>query len=123
MSIPAEAGLAMCQVLIAKRPAEKLGTLHPSVPEGRGIVTASGLTDGVTVGAGNTVGLSPGPCKVLPMATVDMACLKINCSWLLVSSTTEYLSKERMRPVSLTPLNRYMVILLFSLRAVLRKES
>jgi len=32
------------------------------------------------------------------MATVDMACLKINCSWLLVSSTTEYLSKERMRP-------------------------
>jgi hypothetical protein len=52
--------------------------LHPSVPEGRGIAAASGLADGVTAGAGNTVGLSP--CNALPMATVEMACLKINCS-------------------------------------------
>src|SRR5438105_1282024 len=38
--------------------------------------------------------------------TVLMACLKMSCSWLLLSSTTEYLSKERMRPVSLTPLKK-----------------
>ena len=80
--------------------------LHPSVPEGRGIAAASGLALGVAADAGITVGLSPWLCKVFPMATVEMACLKISCSWLLVSSTTEYLSKERMRPVSLTPLNR-----------------
>ena len=32
---------------------------------------------------------------------VEIACLKMSCSWLLVSRTTEYLSKERMRPVRL----------------------
>jgi len=40
------------------------------------------------------------------MTTVEIACLKINCSWLLVSNTTEYLSNERILPVSLTPLSR-----------------
>ena len=40
------------------------------------------------------------------ITTVEIACLKINCSWLLVSSTTEYLSNDRMRPVSFTPLSK-----------------
>lgn len=40
------------------------------------------------------------------LTTVDMACLKINCSWLLFSSSTEYLSKDLIFPVSLTPLTR-----------------
>src|SRR5207245_10754602 len=69
------------------------------------------------------VGLSLWPCDVLPMATVEMACLKINCPWWLVSSTTEYLSKERIRPVNFTPLRRQMGMLVRSLRAVLRKED
>src|SRR5438552_12759461 len=47
----------------------------------------------------------------------------MSCSWLPVSSTSEYLSKERIRPVSLTPLSRYRVMAVLSLRAVLRKES
>ena len=38
--------------------------------------------------------------------TVEIACLKISCSWLLVSSTTEYLSKLLIRPESFTPLIR-----------------
>ena len=37
---------------------------------------------------------------------VEIACLKINCSWLLVSSMTEYLSKERIFPDNFTPLRR-----------------
>ena len=40
------------------------------------------------------------------LTTVEMACLKINCSWLLFSRSTEYLSKDRILPVSLTPLTR-----------------
>src|ERR1700684_506604 len=52
-----------------------------------------------------------------------MACLKINCSWLLFSSNTEYLSNERILPVSLTPLTRYIVIGVLSLRTVLRNVS
>ena len=40
------------------------------------------------------------------ITTVEIACLKINCSWLLVSSTREYLSKLLIRPESLTPLRR-----------------
>jgi len=40
------------------------------------------------------------------LTTVEIACLKINCSWLLFSSSTEYLSKDRIFPVSLTPLTR-----------------
>src|SRR4029077_2044248 len=94
-------------------------TPYPSVPDARG----SAIGSGVTVGAATTVGLSVWLCAVLPIATVEIACLKINCSWLLVSSTTEYLSKERIRPVNFTPLNKYIVMLVFSLRAVLRKES
>src|SRR3954464_1305455 len=51
-------------------------------------------------------GLGSALCPTRPITTVEIACLKINCSWLLVSSTTEYLSNERMRPVSFTPLSR-----------------
>jgi hypothetical protein len=40
------------------------------------------------------------------LTTVDIACLKINCSWLLFSRSTEYLSKDRIFPVSLTPLTK-----------------
>lgn len=57
------------------------------------------------------------------ITTVEIACLKISCSWLFVSSTTEYLSNERMRPVSFTPLSRYNVMIALSLRAVFKKES
>ena len=34
--------------------------------------------------------------QLLTVTTVEMACLKISCSWLLVSSTSEYLSKLRI---------------------------
>src|SRR6266852_3190739 len=57
------------------------------------------------------------------VTTVEMACLKINCSWLLVSRMSEYLSKLLMRPESFTPLSRYSVIAVLSLRALLRKLS
>ncbi len=40
------------------------------------------------------------------LTTVEMACLKINCSWLLFSKSTEYLSNERIFPVSFTPETR-----------------
>jgi len=47
------------------------------------------------------------PCSTeRVLTTVEMACLKISCSWLLFSSSTEYLSKERIFPVSFTPLTR-----------------
>src|ERR1017187_9111984 len=32
-----------------------------------------------------------------PLTTVEMACLKINCSWALFSSSTEYLSRSEER--------------------------
>jgi len=56
------------------------------------------------------VGIAVGRCSACITArlltTVEIACLKINCSWLLFSSSTEYLSKDRIFPVSLTPLTR-----------------
>src|ERR1700688_4095796 len=45
-------------------------------------------------------------CAAREITTVEIACLKMSCSWLLVSSTTEYLSNDRIRPVSFTPLTR-----------------
>jgi len=52
-------------------------------------------------------GRKSGVCITLRLlTTVEIACLKINCSWLLFSSSTEYLSKERILPVNLTPLTR-----------------
>ena len=80
---------------------------YPSVPNARGTGTSTvPLEPAVAAAADIATGLSPWLCKVRPAATVEMACLKISCSWLLVSSTTEYLSKERIRPVSFTPLKR-----------------
>ena len=86
----------------------KTGMPYPSVPEALGSGVGSLLADEalVAVGPEIAVGRSPCPCESLPMATVEIACLKINCSWLLVSRTTEYLSKERIRPVNLTPLSK-----------------
>jgi len=54
----------------------------------------------------------PGACPAglawpaFDTTTVEIACLKISCSWLLVSRTNEYLSKLLIRPESLTPLIR-----------------
>src|SRR6266542_1713327 len=58
------------------------------------------------VAAGAATGPERSRCGARAMTTVEMACLKMSCSWLLVSITTEYLSKERMRPDNLTPLSR-----------------
>ena len=58
-------------------------------------------TPDATVGA-----LEVYECDDFCVTTVETACLKINCSWLLVSSTKEYLSKLLMRPESFTPLIR-----------------
>src|SRR3989442_165242 len=57
------------------------------------------------------------------VTTVEMACLKINCSWLFVSRMSEYLSKLLIRPESFTPLSRYRVMTVLSLRALFRKLS
>src|ERR1044072_4182513 len=54
---------------------------------------------------------------------VEMACLKISCSWEPDSSRTENLSKLRMRPVSLAPFKRYTTTEVFSRRTVFRKAS
>ena len=54
--------------------------LYPSVPEGRGIAAGSGPVAPAAAEAVIMVGLSPCACTVFPMATVEMACLKINCS-------------------------------------------
>ena len=86
----------------------KSGTPYPSVPDALGSGVGSLLDDEalVAVGPEIAVGRSECPCEALPIATVEIACLKINCSWLLVSRTTEYLSNERIRPVNLTPLSK-----------------
>src|SRR5205085_11342068 len=82
--------------------------------------------------AGDPMGPGPGPpsrsracapCAGRTIASVEIECLKMTCSWLLVSSTTEYLSNERILPLSFTPLSRYRVIGTLSLRAVFRNES
>src|ERR1700752_1614919 len=54
---------------------------------------------------------------------VEIACLKISCSWDPDSSRTENLSKLRIRPVSLAPFRRYTTPEVFSRRTVLRKAS
>jgi hypothetical protein len=98
---------------VAGPPAEAAGVAGAEVAFAAGLGSAlAGLSE---------YGRS-GPCG-FAMTTVEIACLKISCSWLFVSSTTEYLSKERIRPVSFTPLSRYNVIVALSLRAVFKKES
>src|SRR6202012_3862097 len=86
------------------------------------------MADGAETGVGPVpVCMATGRCSVCItlrlLTTVEMACLKINCSWLLFSRRTEYLSKDRIFPVSLTPLTRYIVIGVLSLRTVLRNVS
>jgi len=63
------------------------------------------------------------PVERLDCEIVEMACLKISCSWEPDSSRTENLSKLRMRPVSLAPLRRYTTTEVFSRRTVLRNAS
>ena len=55
---------------------------YPSVPEALGSGVGSLLADEllVVVGPEIAVGRSPWPCESRPMATVEIACLKINCS-------------------------------------------
>src|SRR5271166_1280247 len=74
-------------------------SLHPSVPEAAVGIDAS--WDATAAGFA-----SMWLCAPREMTTVEIACLKMSCSWLLVSSTTEYLSNDRIRPVSFTPLTR-----------------
>ena len=57
------------------------------------------------------------------VVTVEMACLKISCSWLLASSTTEYLSNPLIFPISRTPPSRNIVTSILSRRIVLRYTS
>ena len=55
---------------------------YPSVPDALGSGVGSLLADEVLVAVGPeiAVGRSACPCETLPMATVEIACLKINCS-------------------------------------------
>ena len=80
--------------------------LYPSVPEALAATIAEG--DAVPAPTAGLVSecVRCAPCAVRPITTVEMACLKISCSCPLASSTTEYLSKERIRPVNFTPLKR-----------------
>src|SRR5260370_33529495 len=71
----------------------------------------SGGEEGAGAGAPEPCGAGAGCAPAaawngFEATTVEMACLKMSCSWLLVSSTTEYLSKLLMRPESFTPLIR-----------------
>src|SRR6266851_5323316 len=75
-------------------------SLHPSVPEA-GLGIDGSPRDATAVGFG-----SIWLWAAREMTTVEIACLKMSCSWLLVSRTTEYLSNDRIRPVSFTPLTR-----------------
>ena len=88
--------------------------LYPSPSKARADIDElpDALVGGTAVGPVATAAGLPSPwaakgaCGTRPITTVEMACLKINCSWLLVSSTSEYLSKLLMRPESFTPLIR-----------------
>ena len=83
-------------------------TPYPSVPEAVAAEAAAGDDDVAGAAAGFASECAKCvPCDpTRPITMVEMACLNINCSCPLASSTTEYLSKERMRPVNFTPLNR-----------------
>ena len=86
-------------------------TPYPSLPEALAADAVAGADeDAVPVPAAAAFPSECATCapcgSVRPITTVEMACLKINCSCPLASSTTEYLSKERMRPVNFTPLSR-----------------
>src|SRR5208282_725703 len=76
------------------------GSLHPTVPEAEFEATGSSC-DAAAAGFESAWLWTP-----RAITTVEIACLKMSCSWLPVSRTTEYLSKDRIRPVSFTPLTR-----------------
>src|SRR5208283_1922557 len=76
-------------------------SLQPSVPEAELGIPASPWDAAAAAGFA-----SPWMWAPREMTTVEIACLKMSCSWLLVSRTTEYLSNDRIRPVSFTPLTR-----------------
>src|SRR5262249_3919162 len=57
------------------------------------------------------------------VVTVEIACLKINCSWLFASRMTEYLSNPLIFPINFTPLIRKTVTGALSRRTVLRYTS
>src|SRR5258708_7698957 len=57
------------------------------------------------------------------MNTAETECLKINCSCEMVSSTMEYLSKERTCPESLAPFNKWTVVCFPLASARLRNDS
>src|SRR5580658_1918806 len=86
-------------------------TPYPSVPEALAAEAVAGAAeDAAPVADAAFPSEECAACTlcgvVRPITTVEMACLKINCSCPLASRTTEYLSKERIRPVSFTPLSR-----------------
>lgn len=55
--------------------------------------------------------------------TAEMECLNTKCSCSAVSSTTEYLSKDRTVPETLIPLSRYTVTCLPPWRAAPKNDS
>src|SRR6266702_6191444 len=67
-----------------------------------------------------TGGGGGGAGAALAVVTVEIACLKINCSWLFDSRMTEYLSNPLIFPINFTPLMRKTVTGSFSRRTVLR---
>ena len=85
-------------------------TPYPSVPEALAAEAAVEAGDDAAPVAGTgfpSECVRCGACGIVrPITTVEMACLKINCSCPLASRTTEYLSKERIRPVNFTPLSK-----------------
>src|ERR1039458_575184 len=90
-------GMSVCLQRLAQSPATPATSLTtPATPLAPPCARASGLAS-----------VRPSACgPTLPLTTVEIACLKISCSCALFSSSTEYLSKDRILPVSLTPLTR-----------------
>src|ERR1051326_1230831 len=56
-------------------------------------------------------------------SSAETECLKMSCSCVLVSSTMEYLSKERTLPEIFAPFSRCTVMCLPAARATLRNDS
>ena len=101
--------------LAIRNGAKFIGTnSDPSYPSERGLLPGAGsilalLATATGVGpvpVCTAIGLCSVCITLRLLTTVDMACLKISCSWLLFSRSTEYLSNDRIFPVSFTPLTR-----------------
>src|SRR5881396_3630354 len=82
----------------------------PNAHDDRSVAAVCGMGGGGGGGAGAT----------FAVVTVEIACLKINCSWLFASRMTEYLSNPLIFPINFTPLMRKTVTGSFSRRTVLR---